>query len=498
MSDYEDYGRYHYEKKDDSMEYNESSNGYYDYEPRNNKKRGGGMKKFAKLVASALVFGVIAGGTIAGINVAKDRFIPNSLSKVEVAEATTQDESKEIGTTGSGQEIQATDVSDIVDQVMPSVVSITSTVLKNNYFYGTQESSGAGSGFIIAKQNNKLYIATNNHVVEGASSLKVGFADNTSADAELVGTDKDSDLAVISVKADSISKETASKIKIAVLGSSDDLKVGQTVIAIGNALGYGQSVTTGVISAKDREVTFTDGSMILLQTDAAINPGNSGGVLINTKGEVIGINNAKLEDTSVEGMGYAIPMSSAKSLLTDIMNAKTIKSGDQAYLGITGRNITADYSSALGIPTGIYVSEVGEKSPAEAAGIQAGDVITGFDGSKVSTMTALQSKLQRKEAGTKVEIVVQRVNQNGKYEEQTLKVTLGKRSDFIDESEDSQNNSQNNDQNNNQNNGQDNGNYGNGNYGNGNYGNDNSGNYYTNPFDYFFGNGSGNSYYYGN
>ncbi len=484
MSDYEDYGRYHYEKEEDPIDLNETSNGSYGYEPdNNNNKRGGGMKKFAKLVASALVFGVIAGGTIVGIEAAKDKLIPSSLSKVEVVEAEkdTEADSEDVTTTTvtDGDATVTTDVSGIVEEVMPSVVSITSTVLQNNYFYGTQESSGAGSGFIIAKENDKLYIATNNHVVEGASSLKVGFVDNTSADAEIVGTDSSSDLAVISVDANSISDETASQIKIAVLGSSDDIKVGQPVIAIGNALGYGQSVTTGVISAKDREVTFTDGAMILLQTDAAINPGNSGGVLINTKGEVIGINNAKYEDTSVEGMGYAIPMSTAKSLLTDLMNAKTVSTEDQAYIGITGRNITEDYSSTLGIPTGIYVSEVGEGTPAEAAGIQAGDVITEFDGSSITTMTGLQSRLKTKEAGTKVEIKVQRQNQNGTYEEQTLEITLGKRGDYVDETEESQTE-------NNQSNGQNNGN---------NDGNSDNGNYYTNPYEYFFGNGSGGSYY---
>lgn len=242
---------------------------------------------------------------------------------------------------------------------MPSVVSITSTIQSSNYYgFGTQESEGAGSGFIVAKTKDNLMIATNNHVVSDATSLTVGFVDDTTAKATVVGTDSSADLAVISVKIKDIKDSTASKIKVATLGSSDDLKVGEEVVAIGNALGYGQSVTTGVVSAKNREVSLTDGTMNLLQTDAAINPGNSGGVLINMDGQVVGINNAKLEDTSVEGMGYAIPITTAKTILTDLMNANSVSTKDAAFLGVVGRDINESYSSALGIPSGIYVSQV--------------------------------------------------------------------------------------------------------------------------------------------
>ena len=321
-------------------------------------------------------------------------------------------------------------------------------------------------------------IATNNHVVEDATSLTVGFSDDTTAPAEIVGTDSDADLAVISVKKEDVSADTFSKIKVATLGSSDSLKVGEAVIAIGNALGYGQSVTTGVVSAKDREVSFTDGTMTLLQTDAAINPGNSGGILINLKGQVVGINNAKLEDTSVEGMGYAIPISTAKTILNDLMNAEAISDKEAAYLGIVGKTIDSSYSQALGMPSGIYVSQVITDSPAEKAGISAGDIITGFEGNKVSTMDGLKEKLSIKKANTKVKITVKRANQNGEYEEKEIEVTLGKASDYEDASQnvdDSTEGRQNNDDNN-----------GNSPYDY--YYNGNGNGRYSDPFDYFFNN----------
>ena len=296
-----------------------------------------------------------------------------------------------------------------------------------------------------------------------------------------------------SVKLSDIKDSTASKIKVATLGSSDDLKVGEEVVAIGNALGYGQSVTTGVVSAKNREISLTDGTMNLLQTDAAINPGNSGGVLINMDGQVVGINNAKLEDTSVEGMGYAIPITTAKTILTDLMNASSVSTKDAAFLGVVGRDINESYSSALGIPSGIYVSQVVSGSPAEKAGISAGDVITKFEGNNVSTMSGLKEKLALKKANTKVKITFKRANQSGTYKEKTVTVTLGKKSDFSDVTTDNSSDSSN-DSNNGNNNGNSNGNSGNSNgnsgdygYGNGNSGNDN-GNGYINPYEYFFGN----------
>lgn len=459
-----------------------------------NNKNGMG-KKAAKLVASAAVFGLVAGACFVGVSVAKDKLYPSTADRIETTSGTTSAKSE---TSSSSSSSSSSNVASVVNEVMPSVVSITSTIQSSNYYgFGTQESEGAGSGFIVAKTKDNLMIATNNHVVSDATSLTVGFVDDTTAKATVVGTDSSADLAVISVKIKDIKDSTASKIKVATLGSSDDLKVGEEVVAIGNALGYGQSVTTGVVSAKNREVSLTDGTMNLLQTDAAINPGNSGGVLINMDGQVVGINNAKLEDTSVEGMGYAIPITTAKTILTDLMNASSVSTKDAAFLGVVGRDINESYSSALGIPSGIYVSQVVSGSPAEKAGISAGDVITKFEGNNVSTMSGLKEKLALKKANTKVKITFKRANQSGTYEEKTVTVTLGKKSDFsdvtTDNSSDSSNDSNNN-SNNGNNNGNSNGNSGNSNgnsgdygYGNGNSGNDN-GNGYINPYEYFFGN----------
>ena len=365
-----------------------------------------------------------------------------------------------------------------------------------------QEVESAGSGIIIGKNDSELLIATNNHVIDGAETVSVSFVDNETYEATIKGTDSDKDLAVVAVPLSSISSDTMSKISVATIGDSSKLEVGEQVVAIGNALGYGQSVTTGVVSAKNREVSLTDGTMNLLQTDAAINPGNSGGVLINMDGQVVGINNAKLEDTSVEGMGYAIPITTAKTILTDLMNAGSVSTKDAAFLGVVGRDINESYSSALGIPSGIYVSQVVSGSPAEKAGISAGDVIVKFEGNNVSTMSGLKEKLAIKKANTKVKITFKRANQSGTYEEKTVTVTLGKKSDFKNvttdnssdssESDDSSNNGNSNGNSNNGNNngnsGNSNGNSGNGGYGydNGNGGNSSDG--YMNPYDYFFGN----------
>ncbi len=494
-----------------SNTYNNNSNYYSNIPPEpdkrrrkrkndDNNKNGSGIgKKIAKLVASAAIFGLVAGTCFVGVSVVKDKFYPSTADKIETTSGTTS--SKKETSSGSGSNSQ--NVASVVNEVMPSVVSITSTIQSSNYYgFGTQESEGAGSGFIIAKTKDSLMIATNNHVVSDATTLTVGFVDDTTAKATVVGTDSSADLAVISVKIKDIKDSTASKIKVATLGSSDDLKVGEEVVAIGNALGYGQSVTTGVVSAKNREVSLTDGTMNLLQTDAAINPGNSGGVLINMDGQVVGINNAKLEDTSVEGMGYAIPITTAKTILTDLMNAGSVSTKDAAFLGVVGRDINESYSSALGIPSGIYVSQVVSGSPAEKAGISAGDVIVKFEGNNVSTMSGLKEKLAIKKANTKVKITFKRANQSGTYEEKTVTVTLGKKSDFKNvttdnssdssESDDSSNNGNSNGNSNNGNNngnsGNSNGNSGNGGYGydNGNGGNSSDG--YMNPYDYFFGN----------
>lgn len=490
--------------------------GTYGSNPKPEKKKkerkpGGFGKQLAKCAALALVFGLVAGGVMTGVNYASGKVLGTTNAGNVQASLTTGDDST-VQPTAISSSYVATDVSDIVDEVMPSIVAITN-VSQTEYqsFWGqskTYESTSCGSGIIVSQDKEYLYVATNNHVVEGANSLTVTFANDDTVSAEIKGTDPSTDLAVVKVALSSIKDDTMSAIKVATLGSSDTLKVGESCIAIGNALGYGQSVTTGVISALNREVSVSDSSSStnytaeLIQTDAAINPGNSGGVLINMDGQVVGINNAKLEDTSVEGMGYAIPITTAKTILTDLMNAGSVSTKDAAFLGVVGRDINESYSSALGIPSGIYVSQVVSGSPAEKAGISAGDVIVKFEGNNVSTMSGLKEKLAIKKANTKVKITFKRANQSGTYEEKTVTVTLGKKSDFKNvttdnssdssESDDSSNNGNSNGNSNNGNNngnsGNSNGNSGNGGYGydNGNGGNSSDG--YMNPYDYFFGN----------
>lgn len=483
--------RYHYDG-------GSQGDSYYSGGRRNNDHKKGG-KFAAKVVASGLVFGLVAGCAFSGVNMVSNQIKPSQ--KIDATLSTSDTKTDTSKSTGSGT--TTTDVSAIVSKVMPAVVSITCEIESSgNFFTPSQETEGAGSGFIISQTKDKILIATNNHVVNGAKSLTVGFNDGKTVNAQIVGTDSDSDLAVISVNTADMKESTLKSIKIATLGSSDNLEVGQSVIAIGNALGYGQSVTTGVVSATNRKVSFQDGTMTLIQTDAAINPGNSGGVLINTNGEVVGINNAKLADTSVEGMGYAIPISKAKEELTDLMNSSNVSAAEAGYLGIYGRTIDSGYAQAYSLPNGIYVVRVVKGSPAEKAGLSAGDIIVEFEGNSVSTMEGLQSKIARKKAGTKVSITVKRADQNGTYKKKTLEVKLGKKSeaDTSTESKQSQNqngqNSQNNqngqnsqNSQNNQNgqsdqNGQNNQNNNNGSsqYG---YGNDNS--EQTDPFEYFFG-----------
>ena len=330
----------------------------------------------------------------------------------------------------------ATDVSDIVDEVMPSIVAITN-VSQTEYqsFWGqskTYESTSCGSGIIVSQDNEYLYVATNNHVVEGANSLTVTFANDDTVSAEIKGTDPSTDLAVVKVALSSIKDDTMSEIKVATLGSSDTLKVGESCIAIGNALGYGQSVTTGVISALNREVSVSDSSSStnytaeLIQTDAAINPGNSGGALLNTAGEVIGINSVKYSDTSVEGIGYAIPMDTAKPIIEELITKEKVDESNSAYLGIVGVDVTSDVAKTYNMPTGVYVAQVMEGAAAEQAGIQKGDIITKFDGKDVTSMEKLSYNMQYYAAGTTVDVVIER-SSNGQYEEQTISVTLGKK-----------------------------------------------------------------------
>lgn len=312
-----------------------------------------------------------------------------------------------------------------------------------NFFGGTQqyEVDGAGTGVIVGENDSELLIATNNHVVEGATSLSVGFIDESTVEAEVKGTDADNDLAVVSVKLSDISSDTMDQIKIASVGDSDDLELGQQVVAIGNALGYGQSVTSGYVSALNRSLTLTDAngttvnSTGLIQTDAAINPGNSGGALLNMKGELIGINEAKTSATSdgssVDNIGFAIPIDKAEESIQDLMNLPTREKADESqasYLGIQGGSVTSDVTQLYGIPSGVIVSEVAENGPADQAGIQKGDVITELDGRSIGNMEQLQDVLQYYASGETVTVTVQR-SQGGSYQEQEISVTLGSAAD---------------------------------------------------------------------
>lgn len=399
--------------------------------------------KMARCTAYALVFGLISGSIFHGTGYLFD-YAQKDEAVVERQGATdtksTQDQASNdvIPITNEGTGQGNSDLSGIVEQVMPSVVSITnvSDVRYSDPFgFGesySQETQSGGSGIIIGQSDKELYIATNNHVVMNAKSISVQFVDEETITAEVKGTDADTDLAVLSIPVKEIPAETLKKIKVAKLGNSDNLKVGESVIAIGNALGYGQSVTRGVLSALDREVSIADpnsGQYItndLIQTDAAINPGNSGGALLNMNGEVIGINSVKYASEEVEGMGYAIPISAAQPIIDDLINRRQVDESKTAYLGISGTDVTNDVIEKYGMPEGVFIVSVEERSAAAEAGILKGDIITKFDGKEIKSMAKLQDQLKYYEAGKKVEVTLQRSN-NGQFEEQKIMVTLGKK-----------------------------------------------------------------------
>ena len=324
-----------------------------------------------------------------------------------------------------------TDVTAVVDTVMPSVVSIFGTYSVTENFWGyaiRQEETGSGSGFIVGENEEELLLVTNNHVVADSTSLSVQFIDESIYDAVVKGTDADADLAVIAIKLSDLSAATKSAIRIATLGDSDNLKVGEPAIAIGNALGYGQSVTTGVISALNRDYSVDEdgNTQALIQTDAAINPGNSGGALLNVSGEVIGINSNKIAGTKVEGMGYAIPISTAKPIIAELMNKQTrtpVEQNKRGYLGISGLNVDSQVQEMYGIPVGVYISRVYEGTAAQKAGLKKGDIIISCDGETVETMEGLSALLDSMEAGTSVQIGVM-MSVDGGYQERILEVTL--------------------------------------------------------------------------
>ncbi|MCU6763232.1 Periplasmic pH-dependent serine endoprotease DegQ precursor [uncultured Roseburia sp.] len=392
-------------------------------------------KKFGPVVAKcavlAVVFGLVSGGVFQGVNyiTSSGRTQQDSISG-DSSNATKDS----IGKTPVSTATTVKDVSNIVQNVMPSIVSITSMSQSEYYnMFGQSQqynSESLGSGIIVDEDDDNLYIATNNHVVSGATSLTICFSDNNTASGTIKGTDPSSDLAVVQVPKKGLKSETLSAIKVAALGNSDELQVGESAVAIGNALGYGQSVTTGVISALNREVTTTDsqtGESItneLVQTDAAINPGNSGGALLNMNGEVIGINSVKYTDTQVEGMGYAIPINTAQPIIEELITREKVDESKGSHLGISGVDVTSDVAQNYRMPEGVYVAQITSGSAAETAGIKVGDIITEFDGHKIDSMETLKSQMQYYEAGTKVKIKVKRAD-NGSYVEKEINVTLG-------------------------------------------------------------------------
>jgi serine protease Do len=346
---------------------------------------------------------------------------PDDKSDVVINHVQTVDENSDEALT------VVTDVTEVVKTAMPSVVAITNEYTSYDSWYGQTDDEACASGIIVAQNEQELMIVTNNHVVEDNNSLIVKFIDDSEAEAYVKGTSPDEDLAVISVSLGDLSDETLDAIAIAALGDSDTLQVGEPAIAIGNSLGYGQSVTTGVISALNRNINDS----YFIQTDAAINPGSSGGALLNIRGEVVGINSSKIADYVIEGMGYAIPISTAKPIIDELMLNETKKKVDQdnrGFLGISGTDVTDDAISRYGMPSGVYVASVIEGSGAENAGIRKGDIITTFAGEEVSSMTSLQGMLEYYEAGTKVDVIIMRQS-NGEYYESTITVTLGKRED---------------------------------------------------------------------
>lgn len=406
--------------------------------PHKEKKPHKNLMRAAAVAGFAILFGVVSSAVFLATNVVGSRLL--GLRSSDETTTAASDKISNGTSLSTSSSVVTSDVSDVVDKVMPSIVSITSMSVQEvqSFFGGTYEqtSEGAGTGIIIGKNDTELLIVTNNHVVEGSDTLTVTFNDQSSVEANIKGTDAAYDVAVIAVALDQISDDTMSAISVATLGDSTNLKIGEPAIAIGNALGYGQSVTTGVISALDRSVSTTDtqtgetqeSGAKLIQTDAAINPGNSGGALVNVNGEVIGINSAKLTGESVEGIGYAIPISDVSDLIQDLMNQETktkVPENERGLLGITGMSVSDAFSQQIDVPAGVYVMEVSSGSGADKAGMTKGSIITAINGSSIDSMEALQEQLQYYAKGETVSLTILVPQSNGEYDEQTLDVTLG-------------------------------------------------------------------------
>ena len=403
------------------------------------RKKNSWARKAAGITAAAVLFGTVAGGVMTGVNYVGARLTGladiTATAPAETEGTTTAQvpETSAASNNGSTTAVSTvTDVSSIAEKAMPSLVAINDTMtVEQNNFFGmpqTYQAQSSGSGIIVGQNDTELLIATNNHVVSGATDMKVTFTDSTQVVAAVKGTDSATDLAIIAVKLSDIPSDTMSKIKVATLGNSDNVKVGQQVIAIGNALGYGQSLTVGYISALDREITDENGIQhTYIQTDAAINPGNSGGALLDLNGNVIGINAAKNASTEVEGMGFAIPISKAQEILNNLMTKKTREAVDesaQGYLGIQGTNIDANASKEYGMPVGIYVYKIVEGGAAANSDLKEKDIITKFDGQSVTNMEELKQMLTYYEGGSTVSLTVQSLV-NGSYVEHEVQITLG-------------------------------------------------------------------------
>lgn len=430
----------------------ESANGYTTYqmggstgnntESKNPKKHGGYFRKAVVSVSLGLFFGLFAGIGFYAVQQGTGMLKTGTDTAVvdEVTSKAATESSQSTPQLATNVTYVESDVSDVVEKVMPAMVSIVNNFTETANVFGqqyTQEEAASGSGIIVGKTDDELLIVSNNHVVESADTLTVTFIDGSEAQAQVKGLDSDMDLAVIAVSLNDLSDDTKNAITVATLGSSDDLKLGEPVIAIGNALGYGQSVTNGIVSALNREITLENGSTGLengstgtfIQTNAAINPGNSGGALLNMNGEVIGINSNKIGGTAVEGMGYAIPITSASPIIADLMERQTrtkVAEDEVGYIGISPQEVTSQISQMYNMPEGIYVVSVEEGSAAANAGIMKGDIITKFDGSSISSYSDLQKMLQYYAAGDSVTITVQRP-QNGEYVSVELNLTLGSR-----------------------------------------------------------------------
>ena len=405
------------------------------------RKKNSWARKAAGITAAAVLFGTVAGGVMTGVNYVGARLTGladiTATAPAETEGTTTAQvpETSAASNNGSTTAVSTvTDVSSIAEKAMPSLVAINDTMtVEQNNFFGmpqTYQAQSSGSGIIVGQNDTELLIATNNHVVSGATDMKVTFTDSTQVAAAVKGTDSATDLAIIAVKLSDIPSDTMSKIKVATLGNSDNVKVGQQVIAIGNALGYGQSLTVGYISALDREITDENGIQhTYIQTDAAINPGNSGGALLDLNGNVIGINAAKNASTEVEGMGFAIPISKAQEILNNLMTKKTREAVDesaQGYLGIQGTNIDANASKEYGMPVGIYVYKIVEGGAAANSDLKEKDIITKFDGQSVTNMEELKQMLTYYKGGSTVDLTVQSLV-NGAYVEHDVQITLGTR-----------------------------------------------------------------------